>query len=159
MIELPITHAIRLIDPDFPAEEGPIRIFISSVRREFAREREHLRDNLRGIPLMRRFFEVFPFEDMPASDRRPDKVYLNEVERCDTKVGLFGQDYGPADAAGVSPTERDFDRAARQDKHQLIFVSGADASRHPRMRTLLRRAQRGLARRRFATSAELVAGL
>ena len=30
----------------------PNRIFNSSVRREFAREREHLRDYLRGDPLM-----------------------------------------------------------------------------------------------------------
>ena len=41
----------------------PIRIFISSVQREFAREREQLRVYLRGDPLMRRFFEVFLFED------------------------------------------------------------------------------------------------
>ena len=47
----------------------PIRIFISSVQREFSREREHLRDYLCGDPLMRRFFEVFLSEDMPASDR------------------------------------------------------------------------------------------
>ena len=60
----------------------PIRIFISSVQREFAQEREHLRDYLRGDPLMRRFFEVFLFEDIPAADRRPDEVYLDEVGRC-----------------------------------------------------------------------------
>ena len=59
----------------------PIRIFISSVQRELAREREHLRDFLRGDPLMRRFFDVYLFEDLPASDRRPDDVYLGEVER------------------------------------------------------------------------------
>ncbi len=47
----------------------PTRIFISSVQREFARDREHLRDYLRGDPLMRRFFEVFLFENVPASDR------------------------------------------------------------------------------------------
>ena len=51
----------------------PIRIFISSAQREFARERKQLRDYLRGDPLMRRFFEVFLFEDVPASDRRPDE--------------------------------------------------------------------------------------
>ena len=59
----------------------PIRIFISSVQREFAQERERLRDFLRGDPLMRRFFDVYLFEDVPASDRRPDDVYLGEVER------------------------------------------------------------------------------
>ena len=52
----------------------PIRIFISSVQREFAREREQLRVYLRGDPLMRHFFEVFLFEDVSASDRRPDEV-------------------------------------------------------------------------------------
>ncbi len=52
----------------------PIRIFISSVQREFAREREQLRDYLRGDPLMRRFFDVFLFEDVPGAedaDRHP----------------------------------------------------------------------------------------
>ncbi len=47
----------------------PLRIFISSVQTEFAQEREALRDYLRGDPLMRRFFEVFLFEDVPASGR------------------------------------------------------------------------------------------
>ena len=89
----------------------PIRIFISSVQREFAREREQLRDYLRGDPLMRRFFDVFLFEDVPASDRRPDRVYLDEVDRCNGYVGLFGRDYGSEDAEGVSPTEREFDCA------------------------------------------------
>ena len=81
----------------------PIRIFISSVQREFAREREHLRDYLRGDPLMRRFFEVFLFEDVPASDRRPDDVYLDEVERCNIYVGLFGESYGFEDEQGCRP--------------------------------------------------------
>ena len=41
----------------------PLRIFISSVQTEFAQERAALRDYLRGDPLMRRFFEVFLFEE------------------------------------------------------------------------------------------------
>ena len=138
----------------------PIRIFISSVQREFAHERERLRDYLRGDPLMRRFFDVFLFEEVPASDRRPDRVYLDEVGRCDIYVGLFGRDYGSEDAEGVSPTEREFDRATELEKHRLIFVKGADGSgRHPKMDALIARSQAGLVRRRFATSAELVAGL
>ena len=48
---------------------------------------------------MRRFFEVFLFEEVPASDRRPDALYLDEVERCDLYVGLFGSDYGTEDLA------------------------------------------------------------
>ena len=89
----------------------PLRIFISSVQSELARERMALRDYLRGDILTRRFFDVFLFEDMPASDRRPDEVYLDEAERCDLYVGLFGRDYGSEDGQGISPTEREFDCA------------------------------------------------
>ena len=51
----------------------PIRIFISSVQKEFTDERAALRDYLRGDALMRRFFE-----DVPAADRRTDDLYLDE---------------------------------------------------------------------------------
>ena len=138
----------------------PVRIFLSSVQREFALERERLRDYLRGDPLMRRFFEVFLFEEVPASDRRPDRVYLDEVDRCDIYVGLFGRDYRSEDAEGVSPTEREFERATELEKHRLIFLKGADSSgRHRKMEALIARAQAGLVRRRFATPAELIAGV
>ena len=88
-----------------------IRIFISSVQREFAQERKALRDYLQNDPLMRRFFDVFLFEDVPASDRRPDALYLDEVEQSDLYVGLFGNDYGTEDEDRISPTEREFDQA------------------------------------------------
>jgi len=52
----------------------PIRIFVSSVQKELAEERAALRDYLRGDALMRRFFEVFSFEDVPAADRRADAL-------------------------------------------------------------------------------------
>ena len=65
----------------------PIRIFISSVQKEFSTERAVLRDYLRGDALMRRFFEPFLFEDVPAADRRADELYLAEVEQCDIYLG------------------------------------------------------------------------
>ena len=138
----------------------PLRLFVSSVQREFAEERAALRDYLRGDPLMRRFFEAFLFEDVPATDRRPDALYLEEVERCDLYVGLFGLEYGSEDDDGVSPTEREFDRAEALGKHRLIFVKGgAGETRHPSMQTLIDRAQADLVRRRFNTPTDLVAGL
>ncbi len=135
-----------------------IRIFISSVQREFAQEWKALRDYLRDDPLMRLFFDVFLFEDMPASDRRPDALYLDEVEQCDLYVGLFGNDYGTEDE--ISPTEREFDQATASGIHRLIFVKGTDDNdRHPKMQTLIRKAQTGLIRKRFNTSEELVTAL
>ena len=138
----------------------PLPIFISSVQKEFAREREALRDYLRGDPLMRRFFEVFLFEDVPASDRRPDELYLDEVERCELYVGLFGNDYGMENRQGLSPTEREFDRATEIGVHRLIFVKGTDnGARHPKMRALIGKAQAELIRKRFNMAEELVTGL
>ena len=138
----------------------PLRIFISSVQGEFAQERMALRDYVHDDVLMRRFFDVFLFEDNPASDRRPDELYLDEVERADIYVGLFGSEYGNEDGEGVSPTEREFDRATAAGSHRLIFVKGGgDYARHPKMQALIGRAQAGLIRKRFNTAAELVAGL
>ena len=126
----------------------PLRIFISSVQSEFARERAVLRDYVHDDVLMRRFFDVFLFEDTPASDRRPDDLYLDEVERADIYVGLFGNDYGSEDDEGVSPTEREFDHATAVGSHRLIFVKGVgDNGRHPKMRSLIGKAQAGLIRK------------
>ena len=135
----------------------PIRLFISSVQREFAAERAALRDYLRGDALMRRFFEPFLFEDVPAADRRADEVYLQEVEACDLYLGLFGDEYGFEDDEGISPTEREFALATELHKPRLVFVKGADdRSKHPKMQALIRRAGGELVRRRFTTAADLL---
>ena len=137
-----------------------LRIFISSVQSEFAQEREALRDYMREDALLRRFFDVFLFEDVPALNQRPDELYLDEVERCDLYVGLFGWGYGSEDDEGVSPTEREFDRATALGVHRLVFVKGAeDGARHPRMRALIGKAQAGLIRKRFSALEELKTAL
>src|SRR4029077_7745403 len=101
------------------------RIFVSSVQEELADERRAVKAFVQGDPLLRLFFSVFLFEDLPAADARADAVYLDEVDRCAVYVGLFGKDYGFADAQGISPTERESDRATRQGKPRFIFVKGA----------------------------------
>jgi ATP-dependent DNA helicase RecG len=138
----------------------PLRIFISSVQKEFAAERKALRDYLRGDPLMRRCFDLFLFEDLPASDRRADEVYLAEVDRCDLYLALLGKDYGHTDGAGLSPTEREFARATELGKPRFIYVKGTDDStRHPRVQALLHRVGDQLIRRRFDSVAELYAAV
>ncbi len=138
----------------------PLRLFISSVQSEFVQERAALRDYVCGDALLSGFFDVFLFEDAPALNRRPDALYLDEVERCDVYVGLFGFGYGNEDEAGVAPTEREFDRASALGVHRLIFVKGEDDSaRHPKMQALLGKAQAGLIRKRFNTTEELKAEL
>mgnify|MGYP000863233146 CR=1 FL=1 len=138
---------------------NPIRIFISSVQKEFAEERKLLRDFLRGDPLMCRCTEVFLFEDVPAKDRRADALYLDEVEKSSIYIGLFGQEYGTPDAKGLSPAHREFMRATELGKHRLIFVKGADDSRQPQMKALVQEAEAQLVRHRFSTAAELISGV
>ena len=126
------------------------RIFISSVQKELAGERRAVKSFVDSDPLLRRFFTVFLFEDLPASDRRADAVYLSEVDHCDVYVGLLGNGYGFEDGEGLSPTEREFDRATTIGKPRFIFVKGADdRGRHPKMESLIRKAGNQLIRRRF----------
>lgn len=135
-------------------------IFISSVQKELQPARRAIKDYVQGDPLLRRFFEVFLFEDLPASDRRADDVYLDEVDRCSVYIGLFGDQYGVEDAEGHSPVEREFDRATAKGKTRLIFIKGSDdTGRHPKMLRLIRRAGAQLIRRRFTDVADLTGQL
>ncbi len=137
-----------------------LKIFVSSVQKELADERRAVADFIRNDPLLRLFFEVFLFEDLPASDRRADAVYLAEVERSDLYLGLFGNEYGWEDTQGLSPTEREFDHATALGKVRLIFVKGMDdASRQPKMRALIARAGAQLIRRRFTAVFDLTPAL
>ncbi|HEX6904428.1 MAG TPA: ATP-binding protein [Thermoanaerobaculia bacterium] len=128
-----------------------LRIFISSVQREFEELRSDLKAFLLGDAVLRRFIsEVFLFEDLPARDRRADQVYLEEVGRCDIYLGIFGYEYGSEDAEGVSPTEREYDHATRKRKTRLVYVWGSDEGRRaPKMKALIRKASNELIRRRI----------
>ncbi len=137
-----------------------MKIFVSSVQNELAEERRAVKTFIESDPLLRRFFTVFLFEDIPASDRRTDAVYIAEVDRSAVYLGIFGYEYGFEDAEGVSPTEREFERATETGKPRLIFVKGSDdQNRKPKMLSLIRKAGQQLIRRRFADIPELTASL
>jgi len=137
-----------------------LQIFISSVQKELAEDRLAAKAFIEHDPLLRRFFTVFLFEDLPAGDRRADAVYLAEVDRSAIYVGLFDKEYGFEDTEGLSPTEREFDRATGQGKLRLIFVKGMeDRQRHPKMKALIQKAGGQLIRRRYRDNDELKAAL
>ncbi len=127
-----------------------LRIFVSSVQKEFQQIRGDLKAFLLGDAVLRRFVsEVFLFEELPAGDRRADQVYLDEVKRCDIYLGIFGYEYGFEDQHGISPTEREYDHATRHHKTRLIYVWGTeDKKRAPKMQALVRKAGSELIRRR-----------
>jgi ATP-dependent DNA helicase RecG len=142
-----------------------LKVFISSVQKEFERIRPALKAFLLGDAVLQRFIsDVFLFEELPARDRRADQVYLEEVERCDIYLGIFGYEYGYEDQKGISPTEHEYLHATRHGKTRLIYVWGSDEKRRsPKMRQLIGKASSELIRRRVqdvsALTAEIYASL
>lgn len=132
------------------------RIFISSVQREFAKERRVLAEMIRKDMLLGTFFDVFLFEEMAAQNRSAKSVYLDEVRDSDIYLGLFGCEYGFEDAEGVSPTEREYDLATECDKYRLAFVKRTAAhNRMPKERTLIAKVEREVTRKSFSSLAML----
>jgi predicted HTH transcriptional regulator len=133
------------------------KIFISSVQKEFKDERKTLKDYIHGDALLSRFFEIFLFEDLPASDRHPNQAYLDGVKKSDIYFGLFGNEYGVIDKKGASPTHKEFLLAKQLGKPRFIFVKGNhDSSRNPKMEGLIRSAGKQVIRRRFQSASELI---
>jgi hypothetical protein len=137
-----------------------LKVFISSVQTEFARERQNLFAYLHSDPLLGLFFEPFLFENLPAADQRVDSVYRSEVARCDIYLGIFGATYGTEDAEGISATEREFDEATRQHKTRLVYVLGdLGLHRHPKMDKLIQKVGIDLVRKRFNSGDDLNSGV
>ncbi len=133
-------------------------IFISSVQKELAAERRAVKNFITHDPLLSRFIsDVFLFEDIPARDRKPDNIYLSEVEQRDIYLGIFGNEYGWKNKDGKSPTELEFEHATRTRRERLIFVKGNDdKARDPEMARLVAKADRQVTRRRFSDTPGLI---
>jgi len=133
------------------------QIFVSSVQKELRAERQAVRDFVHGNDLLRQFFRVFLFEDLPPADRKPDDVYLKQVKDSPIYLGVFGNEYGREDADGLSATDKEFAFATRLRKRRLILVKGRDdKGREPKMAALIRQAGDELVRRRFENTDELL---
>ena len=131
-----------------------IKIFISSVQREFAKERRQLSDYIRNDSLLGRFFDPFIFEDMPASEVSAQKAYLTQAAECHIYLGLFGMQYGYEDAEGVSPTEREYDIATDHFAHRLTYTLDTDKPRHPKEQAFVNKVEQNVVRRAFTTYEE-----
>ena len=127
-----------------------IKIFISSVQREFAEERQMLSYYIRTDALLGKFFEPFIFEELPANEFPANRVYLKEVEMSDIYLGLYGNMYGYEDENGISPTEREYDLAAKLHKSRLIFIKSVDENkRHPKEISLIQKVEQDIVRKTF----------
>lgn len=134
-----------------------LKIFISSVQKEFQQVRKDLKAFLMGDAVLHRFIsEVFLFEELPAKDLRADQVYLEHVKHCDIYLGIFGYEYGNEDNDGISPTEREYDYAGKLGKPRLIYVWGTDdKQRADKMKILVHKTGKELIRRRVGDASAL----
>ena len=98
------------------------KIFISSVQKEFVKERKQLAKYICNDIILRHFFDVFLFEEVPAQERNPSEVYLNEVRDCDIYLGLLGTTYGNVNSQGISATEQEYNEAGKHNKERICFV-------------------------------------
>lgn len=128
-----------------------IRVFISSVQKELAAERRTVKEFILHDPLLSRFIgDVFLFEDISARDRKPDDIYLVEVEQRDIYLAILGNKYGRKNPDGKSSTELEFDHATKTHRERLVFVKGDDdKARDQDMANLVSKAGRQVTRRRF----------
>ncbi len=131
-----------------------IKIFISSVQSEFAKERQMLADYLQADPLLGKFFEPFLFEQLPAYDASTKMIYLSEVEISNIYLGLLGERYGFEDSEGISPTEREFNHATKHHKVRLIFIKDTER-RDEKEQKFINKVQNVLVRKKFSGIDEL----
>jgi predicted HTH transcriptional regulator len=130
------------------------KVFISSVQSEFAAERQMLYEYLSTDALLGIYFEPFIFENVPAANSIPSKVFLGGVENCDIYLGIYGKLYGHEDSEGVSPTEREFDLASLHNKVRLVYIKQAE-DRERKEELLIKKAENAIVRKGFLTSEQL----
>jgi len=104
------------------------KVFVSGNQSELSVERFAVKEVINDNPVFKEFFDVFLFEDVPASSRRPDFTYIGEVKNSDIFVCILGRKYGSKDDEGISPTERELRTFIEHSPHKdvLIFVKGRD---------------------------------
>ena len=71
---------------------------------------------------MNRFFDVFSFEEIPASGKSPVELYSHEVTNSEIYIGLIGSSYGSILKSGISPTELEYDLYHKTHNDALIFI-------------------------------------
>ena len=134
--------------------ERTVRVFVSSTWQDLQPERQAVEQALQRM-------RDAGFSGMEYFGSRPDAprdVCLQEVDRADVYLGIFGYDYGFEDEGGVSPTECEFLRASELGKVRLVYVWGTDERRRAsKMKQLVRKASGELIRRRIEDASALTA--
>ncbi len=132
-------------------------IFVSSPQSEFSRERKELCYFVLTDPYLKRYFDVFLFENLPANQQNPQNNYRDKVRECEIYLGLFGKTYGMPDSDGISPTEREFNYATKLEKDRVVYLKqlAPRARQAKKMADLIARAKEVVTYDTFNSLAEL----
>lgn len=117
------------------------KVFVSAVQKELKNERRAVKDFILENPLLKEYFAVFLFEDLPAKSRSAEKAYLDEVHKSDVYLGIWGDEYGKIGKDNMSAIEKEFREAHQRNKTILIYVKNEKSiKRHKRMSDLIKKA-------------------
>lgn len=102
------------------------KIFISSNQREFAEERKMIKEEIENDFFLGNLFEVFLFEDTPATGETAYNLYMETIEETDIYIGLIGSKQGNILDSGKSPTEEEYDKYNKIGDESYIFIKNTD---------------------------------
>jgi len=134
------------------------KIFVSSVLKELLNERLAVQETIIESEILSRYFEVEMWEAFPPMAVSSREAYLGKIKECHIYLGLFGNEYGPPEEDGLSPTEREYRTAKAEGKYILVFLKGkTDDERDEKLKTLLKefKGHRGYKYKRFESYIEL----
>ena len=135
-----------------------IKIFISSVQNEFAKERRQIADYIRQDSLFSMCFDPFLFEELPAQDMSAQTAYLEQAADAGIYLLLLGKRYGYEDANGISPTEREYDTATASHAYRIAFIKEMQ-EREPKEELFKQKIDDAVIRNSFNSYEELKSGV
>lgn len=122
------------------------KVFVSGNQKEMAKERLAVKIMVVGHQTLKRFFNIFIFEDVPAKGKSASSIYLKEVDNSDVYLGILGFNYGNKQKDGLSETEREYRRFIntkdkKRKENVLVFIKGlgkVDVKRDKEMQVFLK---------------------
>jgi len=110
------------------------KIFVSANQKELRKERFAIKEAINDNSVLRGYFDVFLFEDLPAKGKSAVSTYLKNVSNSDLYICIIGYIYGDKGKEGLSATEREYRHFLKSSSEIIAFIKGnsqEDKKREP----------------------------
>ena len=119
------------------------RIFVSSVQKELARERQAIAQLCAVDPFLQAHTEAVLFEKVPTSGKPNKKGYIECLDSCEVYLLVLDLEYGRANKGELSATHEEYRHAQKRGLPVAVFIKGlenaSDGKREPKTRAFYRR--------------------